>query len=188
MQQLLNVKGERFEFEMRMLLEAAAAYPVREVPVETIYESKEHHQTHFRPLWDSIKIYRILAERFVRFLFASLSSSVLDLVLFSVLCGLLKDRYPLMYAGISTVGARIISAVYNYLINYKVVFKSQANIWKASIKYALLAVVLMSCSAAAITVVMYLFPSGPRLLFKILIDMALFFVSYSVQQKMVFRR
>ena len=58
MKELLDVPGERFEFETQMLLESAGNYPIIEVPIRTIYDSKENHQTHFNTLTDSVKIYR----------------------------------------------------------------------------------------------------------------------------------
>ena len=45
MEELLDVQGERFEFETQMLLESAGSYPIIEVPIRTIYDSKENHQT-----------------------------------------------------------------------------------------------------------------------------------------------
>ena len=63
MEELLTVDGERFEFETRMLLETVNKYNIVEVPIETIYDSKENHQTHFNPFLDSIKIYKILFEK-----------------------------------------------------------------------------------------------------------------------------
>lgn len=83
MQELLNIRGERFEFEMRMLLESAGKYPITEVVIETIYDSVDNHQTHFNPILDSIRIYRILGEKFLRYIAASLSSFIIDIVIFS---------------------------------------------------------------------------------------------------------
>ena len=58
MKEMLGVSYDRFEFEMQMLLDASANYPILELPIETIYDSKENHQTHFRirrkfmPSWE----------------------------------------------------------------------------------------------------------------------------------------
>lgn len=188
MPQLVELKGERFEFEMRMLLEAAGRMPLVEVPIETIYDSAENHQTHFNPFRDSVKIYRILAERFFKFLFSSLSSSVLDLAVFKLLCLLLKARLPGCYAALATVGARVLSASYNYGVNYKLVFKSSADPVRAAAKYVVLAAVQMGCSAALITGALALWPTGPELVLKAIIDTILFFISYKIQQKLVFRK
>ena len=64
--ELINVDGERFEFEMEMLIASVNKYPIKQVPIKTIYESKSNHQTHFDPLTDSIKIYRIIFKRFLQ--------------------------------------------------------------------------------------------------------------------------
>ena len=186
LRELTAVEGERFEYEMRMLLAAAGHCPITEVPIETIYDSKEDHRTHFDPIRDSIRIYRILGERFFRFLFSSLASCVLDLILFSVFCFLLKGRFPVFYAGIATAAARILSASANYLINYRLVFASRENRGKAGMRYALLAAAQMGLSALAITGLLRLMPGGPELVFKIVIDTILFLISYKIQQKYVF--
>ena len=53
MKELIDCKGERFEYETRMLLECAGRYKITEVPIKTVYDSKENHQTHFDPFKDS---------------------------------------------------------------------------------------------------------------------------------------
>lgn len=187
MAQLLELKGERFEFEMRMLLDAADRYPIVEVPIRTVYDSRENHQTHFNPLKDSIRIYRIIGARFFRYLFSSLSSCVLDLLLFSIFCAVFKPVLPLLYAAVATALARLLSASYNYLINYKLVFHSKEKIGTSALRYVLLASIQMLCSAALVTVLVLLLPV-PETLVKALVDTVLFFVSYQIQQRMVFRK
>ncbi len=186
--ELLNIKGERFEFEMRMLIDAVEKLEIVEVPIKTIYESKENHQTHFDPIKDSIRIYRILGERFIKFIFSSVSSCLLDLILFGVLCHFLKAKDPILYVTYATVIARIFSAMYNYGINYGLVFKSKENVGKAAAKYFLLAVIQMICSALLVTGLVNLFPNGIEVIFKAIVDTMLFFVSYSIQQKLVFKK
>ena len=188
MEKLLHLKGEGFEFEMRMLLDAAEHYNIIEIPIETIYDSADNHQTHFNPLKDSLKIYRILGKKFIRYIFSSCSSSIIDLLVFSIVCMLLKQTYPVIYITIATIIARVISATYNYFVNYRFVFKSHENFTGAALKYFLLAAIQMGCSAGFITLFMTLWPTGPELLLKIIIDSTLFFVSYSIQQKSVFKK
>ncbi|RKM58308.1 glycosyltransferase [Butyrivibrio sp. X503] len=185
MRELLEVKGDRFEFEMRMLLEAKGKYPIIEVPISTIYESKDHHSTHFNPLADSIRIYRVLGESFIRYIFSSLSSCVLDIALFSFLCFLFKGKY-VGYIAISTVIARVISATYNFALNYKMVFKSNEKIEKAAIKYVVLAVIQMALSALLVTLGVRWLVIVPETVVKIVVDTCLFFISYKIQQKFVY--
>lgn len=185
---LLGVSGERFEYETRMLLESYGKYPIKEVPIRTIYDSETNHQTHFDPFKDSLKIYKILGERFLLFIFASLSSSILDLCLFSLFCYLFKPTSGAMYITISTVLARIISATYNYAINYKKVFHSEESIPRSAVKYACLAVIQMACSAILVTGGVWLLSMCPEIIIKIVVDTFLFFVSYKIQQKIIFAR
>lgn len=183
---LIYLKGERFEFEMRMLVDAADRYRIVEIPIETIYDSKNNHQTHFDPIVDSLKIYWILGDKFVKYILASCSSGIIDLVIFSVICSVLEKSYPVQYVTIATIVARIISATYNYFFNYKVVFRSKDSIKASAFKYLILALIQMGCSAGLITFFVKIIPTGSELLFKIVIDTLLFFVSYYIQQKNVF--
>ena len=186
MKELIDCKGERFEYEMQMLLECAGRYDLTEIPIQTIYDSKESHQTHFKPIRDSLRIYKILGKKFIKFIFASLSSFVIDIILFHLLVLLLKDSFPALYITIATVGARIISAVYNYLINYKFVFKSRASKTTSLAKYALLAVIQMGLSAGIVSLFVHLFPGCIETVVKAIVDTILFLLSYAVQQRFVF--
>ena len=200
MKELLDVPGERFEFEMQMLLESAGRYPITEVPIKTVYDSKENHQTHFNAFTDSAKIYKLLGRKFGRYIAASASSFVIDLVLFAIFCHVLRGKVG-GYVAISTVLARIISAVYNYLVNYKVVFESSASHRASGTKYLLLAAAQMALSAGLVTGITTLLsagavaaggpalpPAGSEVAVKVVVDTILFFVSYKVQQKYVFGR
>ena len=199
MEELLDVEGERFEFEMQMLLESAGRYPIIEIPIKTVYDSKENHQTHFNPFADSVKIYKILGKKFGRYILASASSFIIDLVLFALLCSFLRGKVK-GYVVIATVIARVISAVYNYLVNYKVVFESDASHRASGAKYLVLAAAQMAVSAALVTGVTSLIsvaaeaggpalpPAGSEVAVKAVVDTILFFVSYKLQQKYVFGR
>lgn len=184
--ELMSTPGERFEFEMRMLLDAAGKYNIREVEIETIYDSVDNHQTHFNPLKDSIKIYRILGARFFRFMISSLSSSLIDLALFTALCLLLKKEFNDLYVIYATIGARIVSVTYNYIVNYKIVFNSSENIVKSIFKYIGLAVLQMTLSAILVFAFVKGFNIIPETVHKILVDTFLFLVSFKIQQKFVF--
>lgn len=188
MKELIDLKGERFEFEMRMLIDAAEKMKIIEVPIETVYDSVDNHQTHFNPFKDSVRIYRILGWKFMKYIISSLSSSLLDIILFSIFCALLKVKYPVVYVTAATVIARVISATYNYLINYKLVFNSKENIGFSALKYFILAVVQMILSAILVTLLVKALPYNLEILYKIIVDTVLFFASYYIQQQVVFKR
>lgn len=189
MLKLLDVKGERFEFETQMLIEAKAeGVPIIEVPIETIYDSKENHSTHFNPILDSIRIYRSLGEGFGRFLISSFSSALIDLGLFWVLCNLMRGNALAQggYIIIATVCARFISAAYNYSVNYFFVFKSRQGHMKSVARYIFLAVTQMLCSAALTTWFFQLLSVRAELMIKIPVDVGLFLLSYIIQRKWVY--
>jgi glycosyltransferase involved in cell wall biosynthesis len=57
---LLNVEGDRFEYEQSVLLRAVAdGVTIREVLIETIYH-EGNASSHFRPIVDSIQVWRPL--------------------------------------------------------------------------------------------------------------------------------
>jgi len=184
MQRLLMVKGERFEFETNMLLETKACkVPIVEVPIQTVY-IEENKTSHFNPIKDSIKIYMI----FGKFLFSSLSSSVVDLVLFSIFCFFFKqmDWGRISYISAATVAARVLSAFYNYSLNYKVVFQSESSVRTTLPKYILLAIVQMGLSAVLVSRLYPLF-GGAEVAVKIPVDVLLFFLSFVIQREFVYK-
>lgn len=184
---LMNIKGERFEYETNMLIETKTyEIPILEVPIETIY-LEENKTSHFNPIKDSLRIYMI----FGKFLFSSLSSSVLDLLLFHFFCGILQSASGFFgtvpYIIGATVSARIISAVYNFLLNYKVVFKSRADMAPTAIKYCALAVFQMLCSAFLVNGI-YGLTGGYEVAVKMPVDVLLFFLSFVIQREFVYRK
>ena len=185
MRELLDVSGERFEFEMQMLLESAGKYPVMEVPIRTIYDSEDHHQTHFNSWTDSAKIYRILIRRFMKYVLASASSCLIDLLLFAVFCRLFKGKFA-AYIAAATVLARILSGSYNYAVNYKVVFESEEKKRTSGFKYLVLAIVQTILSAAFTTLGSTMLPAVPEVVVKVLVDTVLFFISYRIQHMYIF--
>ncbi len=187
MKELMNVKGERFEYETNMLIETKNRnVPIVEVPVETIY-LEANKTSHFNPILDSIRIYMV----FGKFLFSSLSSSVLDLLLFGLFCRMLRAATGvwsgLPYIVCATIFARVISAVYNFLLNYKVVFQSSANFLVTAVKYCLLAICQMLCSAFLVNELFHLL-GGFEVAVKIPVDVLLFFLSFVIQREFVYRK
>lgn len=56
---LLSVGGERYEYEMNVLMSfAKQKIPIKEVPVSTIYRDKKNSNSHFRCFADSVRIYK----------------------------------------------------------------------------------------------------------------------------------
>lgn len=170
-----GIPGERFEYEQNMLLRCSGAgVTVREVPIETVYF--DHNSgTHFRPVADSVRVLLpVLA-----FAGSSLASFAVDTAVFAVLYGLTG-----WIAG-SIVGARLLSAGVNFVLNGAVVFRPQGgSLRRQATGYALLALGLLGASIAGTTGLAGL--GLPAVAAKIVTETLLFLVSYQVQRRLIF--
>ncbi|MFF2622820.1 glycosyltransferase family 2 protein [Oerskovia jenensis] len=107
---LLDVRGERYEYELNVLLAAAReGHAVVEVGIETIYLD-DNASSHFRPLADSARIYAPLLAFSLSSLLAFGIDTAALLVLDAVTGSLL----------LSVVGARGVSGAVNFLVNRRV--------------------------------------------------------------------
>ena len=141
--------------------------------VERVTDEMELH-----PIRNSIRVY----EPFLRFLSASLTGSFADLTLFSIivlLCGASIAELIL-----ATIFARLVSGIINFEMNRHISFRSEQNARGELLRYGLLFISQMGISAAAVSALTLLIPAIPA---KILIDTCLFFLSYMIQKKYVFR-
>ena len=181
-EKLINVKGERFEFETNMLLETKVQkIPIREVNIETVYING-NTSSNFNPLLDSFNIYKVI----FKFLFSSGASIICDYLLF-ILLGIVFSFLPQkIELFISIFGARIISSIVNFNINRKVVFKNSDNIKRLILKYYLLVAIIMTCSYLGVYFLTVKFAIN-ELLAKVIIDIILFIASFKVQINWVFK-
>lgn len=181
---LLELYGERFEYETNVLIECVKnEVGLEQITIQTIYENG-NEGTHFDPIRDSVKIYRLILKRFFSYVAASFSSSLIDCVIFQLLCFFLPFAdMPRIYA--ATVGARIISSLYNYTINKNVVFKSHVKGKKSLLLYYLLCILTMIVSGTAVNLLYAVVKKG-ELVIKCIVDTILFFCNYHIQQKYVF--
>ena len=192
MRELLDVPGERFDFETRMLL-AIGRRPLVQVPIRTIYIDG-NRSSHFRPFQDTVRITSIVLSAprirtFALFVAVSLLSWVVDQSAFSAFFRLVfRDGFP--YRLLASVAcARILSLVFNYLANRHVVFHCDATSARGSFpRYLLLAIPLLLASWGLTHCATKVWP-GVRLveLLKMAADLLLFIVSFAVQKLFVFR-
>lgn len=111
--ELLQVEGERYEYEMNVLMAfARRGIPIAEVPIYTIYRDKKNSSSHFRAFRDSVRIYRDI----FRFTLSSLSGFVLDYLLFMIFT--LIVPHTAGWILLANVAARFGSAFYNYVLNW----------------------------------------------------------------------
>ncbi len=188
LQFMIDVPGERFEYEMQVLIACARA-KIEMIPltIETIYENGENEGTHFHPIWDSYRIYKVILGNFVRFMGASIASFIIDNGVFTVLDQLVFPTSLVARPMLSAIIARCVSAPCNYLMNRHLVFKSKADVKKTGLRYAILCVAILLLSSGALSVLSMLgMPKWLDTFAKIAIDTALYLISYRVQNKWVF--
>lgn len=175
---LLSIDGNRFEYEMNVLLESRSlGFRLIEEPIATIYLNN-NEQSHFRPLKDSWLIYR----RMFAYLFAAMASAVLDFSIFLLL--ILMIGHSTDDLVLATITARILSGATNYYLNKYWVFHDRSKNSRTFWKYGLLFIAQLTLSSLGVTVVTKLITSA--FFSKLLVDGALFVLSFLVQRSWVF--
>lgn len=183
---LLEIKGERYEYETNMLLELnGARVPFCEVEIETVYEDN-NSCSHFRPVRDSIRIYGLI----LKYAASSIGSCVIDLFVFWLAHKLLGASLGEFAPSVCTFIARAISSFVNFNVNKKLVFGSKRGYGSAMLRYYILCVIQTCVSAGALSLLNWLLgdeSSGMLTLLKFAVDTVLFFISFRIQRGWVFR-
>lgn len=182
---LLNLYGERFEYETNVLIECVNCnVEFIQIGIETIYEDG-NKGTHFNPIVDSFKIYRLIFGNFVKYIFASISSFVIDCIFFLVF-GLMMGTTNRQDILLCTIFARIISSSYNYIVNKKIVFECKTAGKRAFVLYFLLVICNMLISGYGVGV-LYTHWGGNVVSIKIIVDIIIFILNYVMQQRIIFK-
>jgi glycosyltransferase involved in cell wall biosynthesis len=172
---LCEVDGERFEYELELLLRARdAGHAIVEVPISTVYLD-DNASSHFRPVRDSARVYAPL----VRFAASSGLAAGIDYALLFLLHALTGSL------ALSVVGARATSASVNYATNRRFVFRRGGP--ASAPRYAALVTVVLAANWALMHALVMVLGAG-LLLAKLVTEGLLLFVSYAVQQRYVFAR
>ena len=183
LRRFLEVPGDRYEYEINMLLTAAqSGMPIIEEWIETVYLD-DNASSHFNPFRDSLKIYLCI----FKFCASSLLGFAIDYVLALILKGMTSSWPAAASVNFSVIIARLVSATVNFMVNRRVVFNGNESLGKAIAKYAALAGCILVLNLA----LMHLFTGVlglPFALAKIIVEVTLFFVNFVIQGKFVFRK
>lgn len=208
-----TLKGDRYEYETNMLIALVnMKIPYYEVPIKTIYID-DNASSHFNTVTDSFKIYKIVLAYFFKFILSSLSSWIIDIGVYWITLGIcarvwnlnesIADSYSLAISLIrhmwnlniaavliATLVSRVTSSIFNFAVNRKVVFKDVDNVRTTAGKYFTLAL----CQLILSFVLVDLLANGVfhvtgflNVLIKCIVDGCLFFFSYGIQRKWVFK-
>ncbi|AIQ28583.1 MULTISPECIES: bifunctional glycosyltransferase family 2/GtrA family protein [unclassified Paenibacillus] len=173
---LCRIPGERFEYEMNMLLSAhKEGYTITEEYIDTVY-LEDNKSSHFRPLIDSFRIYLPI----LMFSTSSLISGLLDFVLLFLFQSLTHNLF------LAVAAARLCSSVFNYSVNRKYVFSgSQQSRLQSLPKYFSLVVLVLLFNYG----LLYFYNEKliiPLVAAKILTEISVFVFSYWAQRKFVY--
>ncbi len=186
LQFMIDVPGERFEYEMQVLIACARAkMPMVPITIETVYEN-ENEGTHFHPIRDSYRIYKVILGSFFMFAAASIVSTIIDEGILWLCVNLMTAGLPYNKL-ISQIFARCVSAPVNYMLNAKYAFKGKMN-RKTITRYILLAIGIMLLQGMMLQGVMELLkiPDTLVVLVSLVVNTVIYLISYRVQNAWVF--
>lgn len=200
----LELPGDRFEFETEMLLATKkAGYPILEFPIQTVYFD-ENSGTHFHPVKDACRIYGVifhyLLGEFFTFVLSSLSSALVDYLLFCLMYYVfLSDSaisWDLPFLGhcnphlfLSVFVARACSSFWNYMLNRHIVFRTTKQTRQPLLKsmigyYSLVVVVFLASWLLTSWISKFILVAYGKLI----VDALLFLLCFTVQKFCIFRR
>lgn len=172
---MLEVDGDRYEYEMNVLLYAPSNdIKIKEIEIETIY-IENNSGSHFNTIKDSYRVYKEI----IKYGLSSIISFIIDYSLFTLFSFMLNIT-------LSNIFARIISASVNYTINRNIVFKSNKKVSKSLLQYFLLAILILVLNTTILNVLVYL--GLNKYISKIIVELSLSILSFLVQKRMVFKK
>ena len=116
--EMLDIPGERYEYEMNVLLFLAKeGVLMEEVPIETVYIN-DNAESHFDTVKDSYRIYK----QILKFSASSLLSFLADFLLYSFFFLITGGLF------VSNFLARVISLHLNFFLNKTMVFSGEEDI------------------------------------------------------------
>lgn len=178
---LLEIEGDRYEYEINMLLTLAAeGYTIIEERIETVYEDN-NSGSHFRTVRDSFRVYKEI----LKFSASSLASFVIDYCMYAVLLALTGTLGMAHSLVISNIGARLVSGTANYTMNRKLVFKSRTGFAKSAAQYIALAALILAGNTIVLSMLAGTFGMN-SMIAKLITEMIFFVISWTVQKYVIF--
>lgn len=184
---LAVLRGDRFEYELNMLIAARQkCVPFFTVPIRTIYFDN-NSGSHFQSVADTLRIMGLLGRGLVQYAGAAALSVVIDVAVYAVMVKLLLLSLPLAERiFLSTVTARILSSIANYLCNRRLPYVQNKKVLPTVLKYYVLWFFQL-LSSFLLTWVLSGILRLDDLAAKLLVDIFLAVISYQIQLRWVFR-
>lgn len=115
---LIDVSGERYEYETNVLIETKAKQiPIKEVVIDTIYIN-DNETSHFNPVKDSIRVYKL----FTSYILFTLLAYVIETIIFAKTYNINNAFYIVpLFLLLSKIVSSIIKKIFNNHVNIKYV-------------------------------------------------------------------
>lgn len=176
---MMRIAGERYEYEMNMLLYAPKdGVEFKEIVIETVYLNN-NAGSHFNPIRDALNVF----SRVIAYAASSMLSFIVDYVAYAIFIEFFHQQPQYAF-----ICARAVSSLVNFLINRNVVFGAQkGKIWVQALGYYALVVIIAVLGSLGVE----WGTSGPvhlnEYIVKIIVDVALSVVSFLAQRLIIFR-
>lgn len=178
---LLEIEGDRYEYEINMLLELASeGTPIIEERIETVYEDN-NSGSHFRTVRDSLRIYKEI----LKFSASSLASFAIDYCMYALLLAATGAAGLANGLIISNIGARLVSGIANYTMNRRLVFKSRTGFARSAFQYFLLAAFILAGNTIVLSTLAGTLGVN-SLVAKLITEIIFFAISWTVQRYVIF--
>ncbi|MDR0470036.1 MAG: GtrA family protein [Peptococcaceae bacterium] len=132
----------------------------------------------------------MIIRQFFRFSISSFAASLIDLGIFTLINMRLGSLLPVGNRLLTAViAARVISALCNYTFNHKAVFQSKQAYGKTLVRYTTVAFLQMAVSYLVVYQLSLAFgkAAGWDTVYKAITDIALYFISFFIQRKWIFK-
>lgn len=196
--EFIDVDSELFGFSMNYLDQMMAVdencYEVQSL-IQSVQNNQEieeiqleNKQQPFHLKNKTIQVLYVIFLHLIRFVSSSIISSVIDVLLAWILLDVLKlwMTSDFWRIALSSLIARVLSTIVNYVINKKYVFKGKTNSKQTAIRFLILTIVITILSTLFVYVASSLHIMSEKLA-KPVGDLLLFLLSYSAQTKWVFK-
>lgn len=189
--EMCDVKGDRYEYETNMLLEMKRLHiPFSEKVIETVY-IEENKTSHFHPVRDSWRIYKLILAHFFKYTISALISLLIETIIQSGIFHLIKGlKWGYLTEILSFGPARIVSSIANYYLNKNFVFKDKSKGKATLIKYYILWIIQAIVTYGLDWIIIYkLFDTKSTVLYTIItlvIKAVIAIVSFRIQKDWVF--
>lgn len=171
----LNIRANRYEYETEQLIVLNnERIAFREIPIQTIYID-DNRESHFRPLYDSLRIYFVL----LRYAMASIAAAATDLATFYII---FESTQQIL---LSNMSARLVSLWVQLALLQGFVFRKKINV-RIFLEYITL-VLVSGLISSALQVQLLQLVNLP-LLTKIVADTLVFLFNFLFIRDFIFGR